>query len=62
MKKKPSQLIPFVDNKGVVRLRLPGSMTLGQMAKLGLRPSLDHRNAPIPDGMVVHVPKHYPNL
>jgi len=53
--------IPFVDNKGIVCLRLPSSMTIGQMVKLGLRPSLGAIHAPIPDGMVVHVPKHYPN-
>ena len=53
--------IPFVDNKGIVCLRLPGSMTIGQMVRLGLRPSLGAIHAPIPDGVVVHVPKHYPN-
>jgi len=62
-KKKPTQeWYPFVDNKGIVRLRLPSDMTYGAfmrmfpMAKLTIEP----KGLPIPDGSVVHNPEHYP--
>jgi len=61
-KKKDSQWIPFVNNKGEVVIRLKGNWTLGDAMKMGLikKITLEPQHLPIPDNAAVHNPAHYP--
>jgi hypothetical protein len=62
-KKKPDTLwVPFVDNKGIVRLKLKGSSTIGELVRMfpGAKFGLVDKNLPIADGELTHNPEHYP--
>jgi len=52
--------VPFVDNRGIERLRLPDNLTLGQLAVMGITLRLEPKDSNHEDGKIVHNPAHYP--